>query len=71
MAHALVIIDCSAPLRSCGVPLSMPPKKSQEQTSAQVASKAGKMLSDAKSSKDEKSVAGSALTQAPNKTKKK
>ncbi len=42
-----------------------------EQTSPRVASKAGKILSDPKSTKAEKSVAASVLTQAPNKPKKK
>lgn len=40
-----------------------------EQTSAKVASKAAKILSDPKSTKTQKSVAGSALTQARNKKK--
>lgn len=44
------------------------PKKG-EQTSKRVASKAAKILSDPKSSKTMKSVAGSALTQRPNKGK--
>ena len=43
----------------------------KEQTSKKVASKAGKQLKDPKSTKDEKSVAGSALTQAPDKKKAK
>jgi hypothetical protein len=38
-----------------------------EQTSAKVASKASKLLSNPKSSKDVKSVAASALTQKPGK----
>ena len=38
-----------------------------EKTSKSVASKASKILRDPRSSKDAKSVAGSALTQAPNK----
>ena len=42
-----------------------------ERTSPKVASKAGKILSDPKSTKREKSVAASALTQARNKPKKK
>jgi len=41
-----------------------------EKTGKDVASKAGKQLGDTKSSSDEKSVAGSALTQAPDKKKK-
>ena len=45
-------------------------KKSNEQTSASVASKASKILSNPKSTPAQKSVAGSALTQAPNKSKK-
>ncbi len=45
--------------------------KRNEQTSPKVASRAGKVLSDPKSTKREKSVAGSALTQARNKSKKK
>ena len=45
--------------------------KRNEQTSPGVASKAGKILSDPKSTKAEKSVAASVLTQAPNKPKKK
>lgn len=46
------------------------PKK-HEYTSPRVASKAGQILSDPKSKKSEKSVAGSALTQTRNKPKKK
>jgi hypothetical protein len=42
-----------------------------EQTSPKVASKAGKILSDPKSTQREKSVAASALTQARNRPKKK
>ena len=42
-----------------------------EKTSPKVASKASKILSDPNSSKKEKSVAASALTQAADKTKKK
>lgn len=42
-----------------------------EQTSKSVASKASKILSDPKSTKEMKSVAASVLTQAPNKSKKK
>jgi hypothetical protein len=42
-----------------------------EKTSKSVASKAAKILSDPKSTKAMKSVAASALTQAPNKGKKK
>jgi hypothetical protein len=42
-----------------------------EKTSKKVASKASKVLRDPKSTKIEKSVAASALTQAPNKKKKK
>ncbi len=45
--------------------------KSNEQTSPRVASKAGKILSNPKSTKTEKSIAASALTQARNKPKKK
>lgn len=41
-----------------------------ERTSKKVASKAGKILSDPKSTKREKSVAASALTQARNKKRK-
>lgn len=41
-----------------------------ERTSPKVASKASKILSDPKSTKAEKSVAGSALTQAANKKPK-
>lgn len=40
-----------------------------EKTSAKVASTAGKLLSDPKSSKAVKSVAAAALTQAPDKGK--
>ncbi len=43
--------------------------KRNEQTSPRVASKAGKILSDPVSTKREKSVAASALTQARNKKK--
>lgn len=46
-------------------------KKKNEQTSKEVASKASKLLSDPKTPKKVKSVAGSALTQAPSKKKKK
>ena len=42
-----------------------------EKTSKAVASKASKILKDPKSTKAEKSVAGSALTQAADKKKKK
>lgn len=42
-----------------------------EQTSPKVASKAGKVLSDPHSTKREKSIAASALTQARNKPKRK
>lgn len=47
----------------------MAAKKRNEQTSKRVASKAAKILRNPKSSKSEKSVAGSALTQAPDKKK--
>jgi hypothetical protein len=43
--------------------------KRNEQTSKKVSSQAAKILSNPKSSKAQKSVAGSALTQAPNKKK--
>lgn len=43
----------------------------QEYTSKKVASKASKVLRDPHSTKQEKSVAGSALTQARDKPKKK
>ena len=46
-------------------------KTINETTSSKVASKAGKLLSDPKSSKAVKSVAASALTQSANKPKKK
>lgn len=42
-------------------------KTNKEVTSRRVASKAGKLLRSSKSSKAVKSVAGSALTQRPNK----
>jgi len=42
-----------------------------ENTSKDVASKASKILSDPKATKAEKSVAASALTQAPDKKKEK
>ncbi len=42
-----------------------------EQTSKKVATQASKLLSNTKTSKTVKSVAASALTQAPNKPKKK
>lgn len=45
-------------------------KKSNEQTSPSVASKASKILSNSKSTSAQKSVAASALTQARNKGKK-
>jgi hypothetical protein len=41
-----------------------------EKTSKKVASNAGKILGDSKSTKTQKSVAGSALTQRPDKKKK-
>lgn len=44
--------------------------KNKEQTSKKVASKAAKILSNPKSTKAEKSVAASALTQAPNRRRK-
>lgn len=44
-------------------------KQSNERTSPSVASKASKILSNPNSTKAEKSVAGSALTQAKNKPK--
>lgn len=44
--------------------------KGNEQTSKKVASKASKILSNPKTTKTQKSVAASALTQAPNKRKK-
>jgi len=43
--------------------------KKNEQTSAKVASNASKLLSNPGTSKQVKSVAGSALTQAPSKKK--
>jgi hypothetical protein len=42
-----------------------------EQTSKSVAAKASKILSDPKSTKAMKSIAASALTQAPDRTKRK
>jgi hypothetical protein len=42
-----------------------------EKTSKDVASKASKILKNPKSAKDAKSVAGSALSQAPDKKKRK
>jgi len=45
--------------------------KRNEQTSPKVASKAGKTLSDPNSTKRQKSIAASALTQARDKPKKK
>ena len=47
------------------------PRKKNEQTSPRVASKAAKQLASKKSTKAQKSVAGSALTQAPDKPKRK
>lgn len=47
------------------------PKKNPEVTSAKVAKIAAKLLSDPKASKQVKSLAGSALTQRPDKSKKK
>ena len=44
--------------------------KKNETTSKRVASKAGKLLSNTKTSKIVKSVAASALAQAPNRKKK-
>lgn len=48
----------------------MTAKKSNENTSAVVASKASKILTNPKSTATQKSVAASALTQAKNKGKK-
>jgi hypothetical protein len=45
--------------------------KKGERTSAKVASKAAKILSDPKATPEAKSVAGSDLTQAPNKKREK
>lgn len=45
--------------------------KRNERTSKKVASKASRILRDPKSTKAQKSVAASALTQAPNKRAKK
>ena len=45
------------------------PRKRNEQTSQSVASKAGKLLRNPKTPKGVKSVAASALTQAPNRSK--
>jgi hypothetical protein len=45
-------------------------RKNPKQTSPKVASKASKQLQDNRSAKDEKSVAGSALSQAPYKKRK-
>ena len=44
-------------------------KNRDEKTSSRVASEASKILRDSKATKQEKSVAGSALTQARNKKK--
>jgi hypothetical protein len=52
--------------------MASPPKKpANESTSATVASKASKILSNPKSAPAQKSVAASALTQAKNNPKKK
>jgi hypothetical protein len=48
----------------------MAQKQKNEHTSKEVARKASEILRDPKSTKKERSVAGSALTQAPNKKKK-
>jgi hypothetical protein len=48
----------------------MSKKPSNEQTSSKVASQASKVLRDPNATKAQKSVAGSALTQARNKTKR-
>ncbi len=47
----------------------MAKKPTNEQTSKKVASQASKQLSNPKSTKAQKSVAASALTQAPNRKK--
>jgi len=47
------------------------PKSRNEQTSARVASQAGRILRDPKSTKAQKSVAASDLTQARDRAKKK
>jgi len=49
----------------------MATRKSNEKTSKKVASEAGKLLRNPNTSKVVKSIAASALTQAPNKSKKK
>lgn len=52
--------------------MASPPRKpTNEQTSPSVASKASKILSNPKSTPAQKSVAGSALTQAKNNPKRK
>lgn len=47
------------------------PRPKNERTSAQAASAAGRVLKDPTSTKDEKSAAASALTQAQDKKRKK
>ena len=49
----------------------MAAKRTNEQTSKRVASKASKILRNPKSSAAQKSVAASALTQAPNRSRRK
>ena len=51
--------------------VAMPRKRNKEETSKKAASAAGKVLRDPKSTKAEKSAAASALTQRPNRSKKK
>lgn len=73
MALAVGVFMRVLACRSGVVRWAMPAKKSKsnEQTSQKVASTASDILRDPDTSKDAKSVAGSALAQAPAKPKKK
>lgn len=66
-AKALTDVEYSASIRNLSVRRT--PVAKDEKTSKEVASKAGKVLRDPKSTKTEKSVAASALTQAADKPK--
>jgi hypothetical protein len=56
-------------IKNLGIFMSKKSNSNNEVTSKKVASNASKILRDPKSTKSEKSVAGSALTQRPNKKK--
>lgn len=78
MAYRVLLVPCGA-LAVIGVSTlanirkggDVMGKRKHEFTSPRVASKAGRILQDPNSTPEEKSAAGSALTQARNKPKKK